>query len=162
MDFEACYEQYFEKIYRYIFYMTSEKQLAEDLTQEAFLRLYKSTFSGQAEMYTYVRQIARNLVYDHYRRKALIKWLPFQKKHEPQQHGAEELLLQQEERKKLYEALQQLKPAHREVIIYRKIEALSLDETAKILGRTVVQIANTQRTAMKALARILGGEADEA
>lgn len=73
-----------------------------------------------------------------------------------------EWLVQEEARKQLYEALQQLKPVQREVIIYRKIEELSIQETCDIMGLTAMKIANTQRSAMKALQHILGGEIDEA
>lgn len=161
MDFEACYEQYFEKLYRYLFYMTGNRQMAEDFVQEAFLRFYKSKFNGQAAPYTYLHQIARNLAYDYYRRKALIKWLPFTKKHEGAGSAADEWVLQNEERRRLFEALVTLKPAQREVIVCRKVEELSLDETAQLLGLTVVQVANLQRAGLKVLAKRLGGEQDE-
>ncbi|MER1985230.1 MAG: RNA polymerase sigma factor [Solibacillus sp.] len=161
MDFEACYEQYFEKIYRYLFYMTGHRQVAEDLTQESFLKFYKSKFSGGAAPYTYLHQIARNLAYDHYRRAALIKWLPFTKRHAGVASAADVWLLENEERKQLFDALTRLKPAQREVMICRKIEELSLDDTAQLLGLSVVQVANTQRAAMKVLAKMLGGERDE-
>lgn len=160
MDFETCYEQYFDKLYRYLFYMTGNRQIAEDLTQETFLKFYKGNFAGQSAPYTYIHQIARNLAYDHYRRAALIKWLPFTKKHEGVASAADEWLVQNEERKRLFDALMQLKPAQREVMICRKIDELSLDETAQLLGLTVTQVANRQRAAMKALTKILGGERD--
>ena len=143
--------------------MVNSAQLAEDLTQEAFLKLYKAKVKEPAAVYTYLRQIARHLVYDHYRKKALIEWLPFSKKDEgvATHYVPHEWLSQDEERKILYEALQQLKPLQREVIICRKIEDLSLQETSEYMGISQIKVANTQRSAMQALAKILGGEADE-
>lgn len=160
MDFNELYEAHFQRIYQYIYYMVSDAGLAEDLTQETFLRVYKGKFRQEAAMSTYIRQIARNLVYDHYRKKALIKWLPFQKKHEgkAEHFVPHDWILQSEDRRLLYEALQSLKTEHREVLIYRKIEELSLEETCEILGRSAMKVANTQRSAMKALERILGGD----
>lgn len=164
MDFDELYELHFHKTYQYIRYMVSNAQLAEDLTQDTFLRIYKSHTENVANFQTYIRQVARNLVYDYYRKKALIQWLPFKSAPEQQEfiYVPHEWLVQEEARKQLYEALQQLKPVQREVIIYRKIEELSIQETCDIMGLTAMKIANTQRSAMKALQQLLGGEIDEA
>ncbi|MGE7021694.1 RNA polymerase sigma factor [Solibacillus cecembensis] len=162
MDFEQIYEQHFGKIYQYIRYMVTNAELAEDLTQETFLRVYKNTFRQEASITTYIRQIARNIVYDHYRKKALIQWLPFTKSHEQEEmtYVPHDWVVQSENRKALYEALQQLKPLQREVLIYRKIEELSIQETCEIMGISAMKVANTQRSAMKALEQLLGGEQD--
>lgn len=159
MDFDALYEQHFQRVYQYIFYMVSDTNLAEDLTQETFLRVYNGKFRQEAAMSTYIRQIARNLVYDHFRKKAIIKWIPFQHQHEGKavEGVPHDWLVQDETRQELYAALQTLKKEHREVLIYRKIEELSVDETCDILGWKPMKVANTQRAAMKALEKRLGG-----
>ncbi|WP_239835814.1 RNA polymerase sigma factor [Solibacillus kalamii] len=164
LDFDELYEQEFRKTYQYIRYMVSHAQVAEDLTQDTFVRIYKSDLTKVTNCQTYTRQVARNLVYDYYRKKALIKWLPFTNAPEQQDFGyvPHEWLIQEEDRKQLYEALQKLKPVQREVIIYRKIEELSIQETCDIMGLTSVKVANTQRSAMQALQKILGGVIDEA
>lgn len=164
MNFDELYEQHFHKTYQYIRYMVSNAQLAEDLTQDTFLRLYKTNLGKVDNFYTYTRQVARNLVYDYYRKKALIEWLPF--KSVPEQHEfvyvPHEWLVQEEERKQLYEALQKLKPLQREVLIYRKIEELSIQETCEIMGLSAMKVANTQRSAMQALHKLLGRDSNEA
>lgn len=163
MDFDTFYEQQFQKIYQYIRYMVSNVELAEDLTQETFLKFYKAKFRHEASAETFIRQIARNLVYDHYRKKALIEWLPFTKLHEKQEitYVPHDWIIQEENRQTIYEALHQLKPIQREVIIYRKIEELSIKETCEIMGISDMKMVNTQRSAMKALQKILGGDIDE-
>lgn len=162
MNFDDIYEEHFHKIYRYIFYMVSDTQLAEDLTQEVFLRIYKNNSKPQT-IATYVRQVARHLVIDYYRKRALIQWLPFGKDDEQHAHSyvPHDWLVQSEERQQLFEALQKLKPLQREILIYRKIEELSIEETSKITGLSTTKITNTQRSAMKKLQQILGGERDD-
>lgn len=162
MEFEVVYEAYFERIFKYILYMTSDATLAEDLTQETFLRVYKGNFRNEASISTYVHRIARNLVYDSYRRKALIKWITFNSSHDStdQSHVPHEWLAASEDRRLLFEAVQNLKPEYREVIILRKIEELSMAETAEILKWNEVKVANTLRAAMKQLRTLLGGELD--
>ena len=102
-------------------------------------------------------------MYDYYRKKALIQWLPFKNAHEEQEfvYVPHEWIVQEEARQQLYEALHKLKPIQREVLIYRKIEELSIQETCEIMGLTAMKVANTQRGAMKALQQLLGGETDE-
>lgn len=161
MSFEEYYERYFQIIYRYTYYMTSSKELAEDLTQETFLRLYNGSCQHVSSVETYLRKIARHLVYDYYRRRALIEWLPFTKKHADQRAAIDEQLIAEEQTRALLQMMQQLKPAHKEVLIYRKIEGYSIDETAALLGWSTTKVANTQRSAMKALARIVRGNGYE-
>ena len=65
MDYEAQYD----KIYRYCYHRLRHRELAEDITQEAFLRLYASDSyreTGKAIRYLYT--VARNLCIDEYRR----------------------------------------------------------------------------------------------
>lgn len=69
MEFDELYERYFQRIYQFIYYMVSDPSLAEDLTQETFLRVYKGQFRNDAALGTYIRKIARNIVYDSYRKK---------------------------------------------------------------------------------------------
>lgn len=58
-------EQYYDKIYRYCFFKVNNRSLAEDLTQETFLRFLNSD-SRQPERYLYT--IAKNLCIDEYRK----------------------------------------------------------------------------------------------
>lgn len=165
MDFDKLYSETFQSTYAFTRYMVGNAELAEDLTQETYYRIYKAkNLHRVANVAVYTRQIARNLVYDYYRKKALIQWLPFTASKEQQEitYVPEDWLLQQEERTTLFEALQKLKPLQREVLIYRKIEERSIEETCRILGLSAMKVANTQRSAMKKLEQLLGGEQDEA
>jgi len=70
-DFESLFQEYSDVIYRLCLYKTSNEQVAADLTQETFLRLWK-TMSSSKEVEKpkqYLYQIARNLIIDHYKSK---------------------------------------------------------------------------------------------
>ncbi|WP_162212720.1 RNA polymerase sigma factor [Lysinibacillus contaminans] len=41
MDFDQLYEEHFQRVYQYIYYMVSDSSSGEDFTQETFLRVYK-------------------------------------------------------------------------------------------------------------------------
>lgn len=163
-QFEQFYEQYSDAIFKYIFMLVGKKETAEDFTQETFYRAYKQfeTFQEQASIQTWLRKIARNLVYDHYRRKRIIQFIPFLSQHEQQdtQLLPNEIVEKGEAIVAVYRALSKLKLEYKEVIILRKIEGLSIKETANLLGWTEVKVKNATACAMQALKKELdeGGE----
>ncbi|WP_052344389.1 RNA polymerase sigma factor [Bacillus ndiopicus] len=106
-------------------------------------------------------RIARNLVYDHFRRKRHLKWLPLPKKDYADEASLpEELLLRSQEVQELYKALTKIKINYREVIVLRYIEELSVKEVAHYLELSEVQVKNYTAQGLKALRNIMGREED--
>ena len=68
MDLELTYD----KIYRYCYYKLNNRELAEDVTQEAFLRFLKSDHSEQGREMQYLYTIARNLCMDKFRERKYV------------------------------------------------------------------------------------------
>lgn len=159
---EQLYKMHNRSIYKYIFYLTQDPMLAEDLLQETFLRAWKqTTYKKQANELTWLRIIARNLVYDHFRRKRLIQFITFAKEHDrPASNSSLDYILQDEQRKALYTALATLSVQHREVLLLRKIEKCSIAETAIILNCSEDQVKNRQKAALQKL-RIVWKEEKE-
>ena len=63
-------EEQYDKIYRYCYFKLSNQQLAEDITQETFLRFLESnTYYEKGKKLRYLYTIAHNLCVDIYRRK---------------------------------------------------------------------------------------------
>ena len=74
--FSGLYDVYIGKIYRFIFYKTSHKETAEDLTSETFTKALKSIEGFSANKGTFqawLFRIARNTVIDFYRTKKDLK-----------------------------------------------------------------------------------------
>lgn len=62
-------EEQYDKIYRYCYFKLHSRELAEDVTQETFLRYLKHyNFSNTASAMKYLYTIARNLCVDEYRK----------------------------------------------------------------------------------------------
>ncbi len=62
-------EEQYEKIYRYCYYRLRDRERAEDVTQETFLRWFASdTYRNRDQLLQYLYTIARNLCIDEYRR----------------------------------------------------------------------------------------------
>ncbi|SOC23852.1 RNA polymerase sigma-70 factor [Ureibacillus xyleni] len=157
---DQLYREHNRTIFKYIFYLVQNESIAEDLLQDTFLKAYKNYnhFRNEASELTWLRKIARNVVYDYLRRKKIIQFIPFLNKHEQTvQDDAMQYILENEARKALFDALSKLKVHHREVLILRKIEQLSIEETAQILGWNTDKVKNTQRQAINTLRKIWEG-----
>jgi len=152
-----------QSIFKYLYYLLNDEKLAEDFTQETFVRFfnYQQSIKEGAEL-AWLRSTARNLAYDHYRRKRLIQFVPFLNDHEElEPNSPHQWLIQQEDAKTLYLAISKLKLTYRDVIILRKIEELSIQETCDVLGWNEGKVKNTLKRALIALKKQLGGEFNE-
>ncbi|MDM5230314.1 RNA polymerase sigma factor [Lysinibacillus pakistanensis] len=161
--FEEQFYLHNQTIFKYLYYLLNDEKLAEDFTQETFMRFfkYRQTIKEGAEL-AWLRSTARNLAYDYYRRKRLIQFVPFLNDHEELEPNLpHQWLIQQEDAKKLYLAISKLKLTYRDVIILRKIEELSIQETCDVLGWNEGKVKNTLKRALVALKKQLGGEFNE-
>ena len=70
-DFEGIYRQYSKRVYSLCLRMTRNEAEAQDLTQEAFLQLFRKldTFRGESAFYTWLYRLAVNVVLMYLRRK---------------------------------------------------------------------------------------------
>ena len=65
-------EEQYDKIYRYCYFKIFDKQLAQDITQETFLRFYKQELNlDDGKHLAYLYTIARNLCIDEFRKKTV-------------------------------------------------------------------------------------------
>ena len=72
--FEIIYQKYASRVYALCLRMLRETREAEDLTQEAFLQLFRKihTFRGESAFSTWLHRLTANIVLMHFRRKKLI------------------------------------------------------------------------------------------
>ena len=152
------FDTHYDAIFKYILYLTNDRHLAHDLLQETFYRYYQKNYDTNELLY--LLKIARNLVYDHFRRRKLMDFITLKKEPPTIAKLPEEVLLQNAENDALYNALQQIKTNYREAVILRYIEQYSVKETADILNTTEAKVKNDTARALKALRALLGGECD--
>lgn len=134
-SFETLFAEYADVIYRFCLYKTSSAEVAHDLTQDTFLRLWKAMNStGEIEKpKQYIYQIARNLVIDHYKKMKSLSLDQLQEDgFEPKDVTAPSDILS--EIALLREAIEKLEADYREVVYMRFVEGLGIDEIAETLG----------------------------
>lgn len=137
--------RYQHRLLRYLLYLTSNREMAEDLFQEVWMRVMirGAQFNGQARFDTWLFTIARNLVIDQ-RRKRTMSSLDelIDGKSEDDRPMAFEVadgdptpfdrFSNLEDRERIAAALLQMDTLYREVLVLRFHEELSLDEIAKV------------------------------
>lgn len=154
------------RVYNLCYRFTNNSSEAEDLSQEVFLRIYK-TLASYRTAYggfpTWLTSVTRNLLVDHYRRSrrdrmtdALEDVLPVvEEKHSPvrtpdKQAMAQELSAQ------VQHALSRLSPDLREAVILRDLQGLEYSEIQQVLSVPEGTVKSRINRGRIELARILG------
>jgi len=142
---EELIVRYQHRLLRYLLYLTGNREQAEDLFQEVWMRVLVrgSQYNGQARFETWLFTIARNLLIDQ-RRKRTMNSLDelFEMGGDDDRPMAFEIadgepspfdhFANLENRERIAAALLELDTLHREVLVLRFHEELSLDEIAKV------------------------------
>ncbi len=149
--FTVLVNQYERNIFRLALNITSNKEDAEDVLQETFLKAYThlGRFQGNSRFYTWVVRIAVNESLMKLRKRRSDRQVSLDEKLETDDDGLlpreivdwgdnpEQRYAKTEWQEILAEATQTLEPAFRTVFTLRDVEQLSTEETAEALGLSV-------------------------
>jgi RNA polymerase sigma-70 factor (ECF subfamily) len=161
--FAEIYHRYFDTVFRFIYFRVSNRQIAEDLTADAFLRALRRigsvTYQGR-DIGAWLITIARNLVADHFKsgrsRLEMLTSDVLDTDEERGPEGSPEMaVLEHITNVTLLEAVQQLNPEQRECIVLRFLQGFSVAETAHTMGKNEGAIKALQYRAVRALQRLL-------
>ncbi len=131
------YEIYIKKIYRYVYFMVYSKELAEDITQNAFIKAWISLpgfDQKRGTFQSYLYAIARNLVFDFQRKRKEIS-LEVIADILPSNEDLEEIVNQSMVKEITQKALSTLEDEEKEIVVLRYFEEMSYAEIGKILGK---------------------------
>ena len=138
-DIEKIYEEYFETVNKYLFCLTHDNDISEELTQETFYKAVKriDTYKGECKMSVWLCQIAKNLWYDLCRKnKKFIKVEETDLLNIQVLNTLEEQVISNDEKISLYKKMQELDEKTREVMYLRITGELSFKEIGIILNKT--------------------------
>lgn len=166
--FEELVRRYQRQVANIIYLTLGNREAIEDLTQEVFIRVYKSLarFQHDASVYSWIYRITVNLCIDEIRRRKIKRTISLQffSDHKLEQEKkfkdkatAADRVLTEERRSMVREALQKLSPLQRTVIVLREYEDLSYDEIAKTLNISTQAVKSRIFRARDELRKLLEG-----
>ena len=175
--FGVLVSRYQRAVFNFVLRSLGERQVAEDLTQEVFLRVIQgsSGFQNQAKFSTWLFTIARNLCVDHGRRMKhrrhasldattndsdgalrLVDRIPH---HQP---GADRGASATRIRERVTRALEQMPQEQREVFLLRQVDGVPFAEIALICGIPENTVKSRMRYALERLQAALADYEDDA
>ncbi|WP_240420720.1 RNA polymerase sigma factor [Paenibacillus periandrae] len=137
---EQLYETYAQTVYRYLFSITQNADLSEELTQETFYQAMKSihSFRGECKISVWLCQIAKHCWYKELNKRKKTNSVSMDELDITFQAGnyVEKDVLHKEEKLSLFRLLHQLDLKTKEVMYLRLSGELSFSEIGEILGQS--------------------------
>jgi RNA polymerase sigma factor (sigma-70 family) len=136
------FERYQRPIFAFLVRMTIDRAIAEDLTQNVFLRMirYRTSFRGGNSFKAWIYQIARNVFMDHYQkeRKMPTRYTDVSEWADaiPDQEDTD----QSERERVLHISMTKLSEEQRELLILTRFQHMKYEEVAVIMNTTVANI----------------------
>jgi RNA polymerase sigma-70 factor, ECF subfamily len=158
--FGDLFDRYYDVVFRYVLFRTGDRTLAEDLTQETFVRALRriSSVSYQGrDIGAWFVTIARNLIFDHVKssRYRLEQTTSEIVELSPTTGGPEQEVLDGATNDELLRCVRKLNPDQQECIQLRFLQGLSVAETAEIMDRNEGAVKALQHRAVRRLAQLL-------
>jgi RNA polymerase sigma-70 factor (ECF subfamily) len=164
-SWENMVKSYTRRVYSLCYRFTGKESEAQDLTQEVFLRIFRSLKSfraGEGSLSVWITRVARNLLIDHYRRSRMDRMsdsiedqLPVLEEKTALESRTDGMLAGREASELLQSALAKLSPELRETVILRDLEGFEYKEIAKVLKVPEGTVKSRLNRGRAELARIL-------
>jgi RNA polymerase sigma-70 factor (ECF subfamily) len=170
-DFDEVVRLYRPRIFRFVMASLGDRDLAETLTQDCFLKAYmaRGQFRGESSLSTWLTRIALNLIRDHLRNRRMrfwhktrdsavdlvdiSDWIP------DKAASAETACLQRERVKQVWKAVEELSGQQRTVFLLRFVEELELSEIAETTGMNTSTVKSHLYRALRIVRERAGGQA---
>lgn len=151
--FAQLFEQFHAPILNYLHRMVNDRALAEDLTQDTFIKAYKALPKTRDDLAfkAWLYRIATNTAISHMRRGRIVKWLPILGDRETGDEAIDRSVTRQTD---ISRALEELPRHYAAALLLRHYQGLSLAETAQALDITENAAKLRLFRARKAFARV--------
>jgi RNA polymerase sigma-70 factor (ECF subfamily) len=158
--FGELFDRYYDIVFRFVLFRMGDRTLAEDITQETFVRALRriSSVSYQGrDIGAWFVTIARNLIFDHVKssRYRLEQTTSEIIELSPSTNGPEQQVLDGATNEELIRCVRKLNADQQECITLRFLQGLSVAETARIMDRNEGAVKALQHRAVRRLAQLL-------
>ncbi|HOC53913.1 MAG TPA: RNA polymerase sigma factor [Candidatus Pacearchaeota archaeon] len=157
--FSQIYDDYIDKVYRFVYFKTNTEDVAKDITSEVFTKLWKQIYLDNEikNPSGFLFKTARNMLVDHYRNKdknpANLDAMAYMVKDDNQ--DIEKKAMLNDDMQRIQNAMSDLTEEHRQAVFMYYIEQEPISEVAKSLGKTPNNARVIIHRGMKELKKIL-------
>ncbi len=139
-NIENVYLEHSKLVYKYLFCLTHNSEIAEELTQDTFIQALKNIdkFKGDCKISTWLCKIAKNLWYKELKKMKKLDTIPIDEisqKIKNDDNNLEEEVINKAEKEELYKKIENLSEGLKEIIYLRIIGELSFKQIGEILGK---------------------------
>ena len=141
-QFSKIYDQYIDKIYRFVFLKVSSKEVAEDISSRVFMKgweIFRQDVDKIENPKAFLYQVARNMVIDYYREKGRTKTVSADAIPNlvvDPRTSLHDMAIINADVDQVRVALAGLSDDYQNVVIWHYLDDLSIKETAKLLDRS--------------------------
>ena len=156
--FEYLYNKYKSRIEYFIYGIVKDYQKAEDLTQETFMYVMQNKMIENTPFKYYIFLVAKSKAFNYInveKRRNKLNELYLEYEKDKVNKDVLEIIIKEENKKDLLNAIEELDEKYRNAIYLVNIEELSYEETSKILGQTLQNTKSLIHRGKKQLRYIL-------
>lgn len=136
---EKIYREYYDTVFKYLFCLTHDKELSEDLVQETFVRMIKNIdkFEGKSKLSSWLCEIAKNLWIDYLRKnKRKIELNENEELNIQSEQNIENEYIEREDENMVFEKIKALDEISQKVMYLRVKGEMSFKEIGDILDKS--------------------------
>lgn len=136
---EKIYREYYDTVFKYLFCLTHDKELSEDLVQETFVRMIKNIdkFEGKSKLSSWLCEIAKNLWIDYIRKnKRKVELNENEELNIQSEQNIENEYIEREDENKVFEKIKALDEISQKIMYLRVKGEMSFKEIGDILDKS--------------------------
>lgn len=164
-SFNLLVNRYLKPVYNFLFQLTRNRTIIDDLTQETFIKAWKKikSFDRERNFKTWIFTIAKNTAYDYFKKKKTIPFSNFidEKENNKLDNVSDESILpdeilnQKDIAKDLEKKLEEIPKRYRIILTLRYKDDLSLQEISEILKVPYNTVKSGHQRALRKLREVL-------
>lgn len=163
-SFGKIYDEYVDRIYRFVFFKVGRKEDAEDITEEVFMSAFQALSQYQERkdvpFSAWLFRIAQNKVTDHYRHQSRnpVMTVADEVLQGLDNSSAPDLAAAATVRQDVWDALGKLTEEQQNIVVLRFFVGMKINEIAGFFGRSETSVKALQHRALKSLKKLLEKE----
>jgi len=155
-EFKEIFDKHFDGVRNYVYYRSGDTELATDIAQETFLRLWEKQFdASDGKIKGLLYKIAHDMFISHYRKQKTALNFKLNINPEPTGENPEEKIHFEELSNRYDSALQQLPEKQRTVFLMSRMDNLKYREISEALGISAKAVEKRMKLALEHLKKAL-------